>query len=127
MQKSNLLIAWRLLSTDSTFKSYKTSQSNASRKSKRPYVSRYATRPRKERPKPPNPAKVNFDFATYQRDDDLREMTLIPEEPIDKIQESEEEMKRRREEAQKRGQEVVIFVQKEVTEIDAGRKTTTYY
>ena len=49
-------------------------------------------------------------------------MTLIPEEPIDKIRESEEEMKRRREEAQKRGQEVVIFVQKEVTEIDAGTK-----
>ena len=48
-------------------------------------------------------------------------MTQIPEEPIDKIHESEEEMKRRHEEAQKRGQEVVTFVQKEVTEIDAGR------
>ena len=107
---------------DSTYKSYKSTQSNMTSRSKNTgrsnYVSRYATRSRKEKSKPPNPAKINFEFTSYERDDDLREMTEIPEEPLERKPETAEEAKRRREEAMKRGQEVITFIQKEMVEID---------
>ena len=45
-------------------------------------------------------------------------MTEILEEPVERKQESEAELKRRHEEAVKRGEEVVALVQKEITEID---------
>ena len=45
-------------------------------------------------------------------------MTEIPEEPTERNEESETEIQRRREEALKRGEEVIAFIQKEIAEID---------
>lgn len=60
---------------------------------------------------------MKFDFASYRRDEDLREMTLIPEE-VDPKKESEETQRRLRDEAVKRGEETTAFVEKEIEQID---------
>ena len=102
--------------SDSTYRSF---ASNTSRKSKpgQTYKSRYAYgNRRKEKPKPPNPEKVQFDFKTYQKDEDLREMTEIPEEDFNETEEKERE--RRKKEASKRGEEVMAFLEKEAEAIE---------
>ncbi|KAH3877938.1 outer dynein arm-docking complex subunit 4-like isoform X2 [Dreissena polymorpha] len=81
------------------------------------YRSRYAFGKKKEKPVAPKPEKIKFDFSSYRRDEDLREMTLIPEEGETK-KESESERERVRVDALKRGQEVTAFVEKEITVID---------
>lgn len=100
-----------------TYNSNSTNQSFASSKFSKSYRSRYAYGRRKEKPPPPNPEKVKFDFATYRRDEDLREMTMISEE-VDTKNDSEEEHQRLREEAVKRGEETTAFVEKEIQKID---------
>lgn len=99
-------------------KSFKSTTSKYSRGTGRTYRSRYAFGKRKEKPPQPNPEKINFDFASYRRDDDLvREMTLIPEE-METKKESDMERERTQNEAKKRGEEVVAFVEKEMISID---------
>lgn len=100
--------------TSSTVKSY---GSKFSKSSSKTYRSRYAYGKKREKPAQPKPEKVKFDFASYRRDEDLREMTLIPEE-VDPKKESEEEQRRLREEAIKRGEETTAFIEKEIEQID---------
>lgn len=102
----------------STVKSFKSNTSKYSRGTNKTYRSRYAFGTRKEKPRPPKPEKIKFDFSTYRRDEDLlREMTLIPEE-VDTNRETETERERNENEAKKRGEEVAAFVQKEINAID---------
>ncbi|KAL4228854.1 hypothetical protein ACF0H5_011894 [Mactra antiquata] len=98
--------------TESSLRSYNSTKSKA-----KSYRSRYAYGKRKEKPVPPNPEKVKFDFASYRRDEDLREMTLIPEE-VDTKKVSDTERERVRFESIKRGKEIMAFVEREITEID---------
>ncbi|XP_060581205.1 outer dynein arm-docking complex subunit 4-like [Ruditapes philippinarum] len=100
--------------TSSTVHSYGSKYSKASNKT---YRSRYAYGRKKEKPQPPKPEKVKFDFASYRRDEELREMTMIAEE-IDQKKDSEEERRRNRDEAVKRGEETTAFIEKEIVQID---------
>ena len=81
------------------------------------YKSRYTYgKKRVEKPKPPNPEKVKFYFKTFQRDEDVREMTEIPEE--DANEKEEKEMETRKVNAHKRGEELMAFLENETETID---------
>ncbi|XP_045209893.2 outer dynein arm-docking complex subunit 4-like isoform X2 [Mercenaria mercenaria] len=100
--------------TSSTVQSYGSKFSKSSNKT---YRSRYAYGKRKEKTQPPKPEKVKFDFASYRRDEDLREMTMIAEE-IDQKKDSDEERRKHRDEAMKRGEETTAYIEKEIIQID---------
>ncbi|XP_052805765.1 outer dynein arm-docking complex subunit 4-like isoform X2 [Mya arenaria] len=103
--------------TASSMKSYRSNTSKTSKgTSKSTYRSRYAFG-RKEKPKPPNPEKIKFDFASLRKEELIREMTMIAEEG-DPKKESESNEQRARNEDLKRGEEVMAFVEKELENID---------
>lgn len=98
----------------------KTDSSTSKSTSRKKYKSRYSYGVKREKPNPPPPERVNFDFSSYKRDPDLREMTQIQEEePVALTTTmSVEELNKEQEDMKKRGEEISDFVTKELGELE---------
>ncbi|KAL3836010.1 hypothetical protein ACJMK2_021465 [Sinanodonta woodiana] len=103
-------------STRRSFNSRATRESFSNVKSR---VNSFREEQKVEKTEPPRPEKIKFQFKSYRKDEELKEMTEITEgNEGENNPETEEEVRRRREEAIKRGEEAVIFIEKEIVAVE---------
>ncbi|KAK3577965.1 hypothetical protein CHS0354_020804 [Potamilus streckersoni] len=121
-----------LLSIES-IKSYSTWTSSDSRVTRQCFsnvksrVNSFREEQRVVKTEPPRPEKIKFQFKSYKRNEDLKEMTeILEEEEGENKLETAEEIRRRREEALRRGEEGVTFIEKEIEAIDSAFKQKRY-